>query len=81
MEEEKIDIKLVLIIFFLGWFGIDKFYALKGKGLKLFAIKFLANFIGIGEIWNIIDFVMALCKNYRADPREYLDLIEKKNKR
>ncbi len=81
MEEEKIDIKLVLIIFFLGWFGIDKFYALKGKGLKMFCIKFLANFIGVGEIWNIIDFIMALCKKYRADPRDYLELIEKRNKR
>ncbi len=81
MEEEKIDIWLVVIIFFFGWLGVDKFYVLKGKGWKIFLVKLLANCIGVGEIWNIIDLVMALCKKYKADPREYLDLIEKSGKK
>jgi hypothetical protein len=78
MNEEKIDWLLILVIFFGGWLGLDKFYALKAKGWKLFLIKFLANTIGIGELWNILDLVMAFVKKYQADPRDYLDLFEKK---
>jgi len=77
-DENKIDVKLLLIIIFLGWLGIDKFYALKGAGWKLFVLKLLANCIGIGELWNILDLIMAILKKYKADPRDYLELIEKK---
>lgn len=80
MKDENIDWKLFLILFFFGWLGVDKFYALKGKGWKLFLFKFLASCIGIGEIWNIIDIIMCLLRLYRADPLDYLELIENRNK-
>lgn len=79
-NSEQVNLGLVFIIFFLGWFGVDKFYTLGKKGWKLFILKLLANCIGIGELWNIVDFIMALCKKYKADPRDYLDLIENRNK-
>jgi TM2 domain-containing membrane protein YozV len=78
MDNEKTDWGLFFILFFFGWLGCDKFYVLKGKGWKLFLIKFLAAFIGLGEIWNILDLIMCLCRKYKADPRDYLDYLEKK---
>lgn len=79
-KEDRIDVILLLLIFLFGWLGIDKLYSLGFKqGWKLFVIKFLANFIFIGELWNILDFIMALFKRYEADPREYLQQIEDNN--
>lgn len=78
MKQDKIDWLLVVIIFFGGWLGLDKFYALKGKGWKLFAIKLSGMVIGLGELWNLLDLIMALCRRYQADPRDYLLLLEKK---
>jgi hypothetical protein len=69
---------LLLIVFFGGWLGLDKFYALGLKGWKLWGLKLLAMVIGIGELWNILDFVMACFGKYQADPRDYLLLLEKK---
>lgn len=78
MKDDNVDWGLFFILLFLGWLGIDKFYKLKGPGWKLFCIKFLASCIGIGELWNLLDIIMCLVRLYRPDPREYLDLLEKK---
>ncbi len=75
MKSEKIDWILVLVIFFGGWLGLDKFYALKSAGWKLCLIKLFSTVIGLGVLWNILDLIMELCRLYRADPREYLDLV------
>jgi len=81
MEDEKINWGLAAIAFFLGWFGIDKLYVLGfKKGWKLFVLKFLANFIGLGELWNILDIIMIFVKKYEANPLDYLTLIENRNK-
>ncbi len=80
MDDEKINWVLAVIIFFLGWLGIDKIYVLGfKKGWKLFAVKLLANCIGIGELWNLLDLVMCFMKKYTPNPLDYLILLEKKN--
>lgn len=66
MAKNKLDIPLLLIIFFLGWLGIDKLY--KGGSWKLAAVKFLLNFVIVGVIWNIYDFVTALLGKYKLNP-------------
>jgi TM2 domain-containing membrane protein YozV len=73
VEEKKIDGKLILFLVFLGWFGIDKFYAAKSfkGGWKFALVKFLYNIIGLGELWNIFDIIQALRKKYELDFREY----------
>lgn len=76
MKSDKIDWVLILILFTCGWLGVDKFYALKLKGWKLWGVKLLATCIGLGILWNILDIVMAFLRLYRADPREYLDLLD-----
>ena len=78
MDQDRIDRVLIVIIFFLGWLGIDKFYFAKGKGWKIFLVKLLTNLIFIGAIWNLIDLIMALLKKYRLDPLDYIDMFEKK---
>lgn len=80
MEEEKINWKLFLVLLFLGWLGLDKFYMGGKKNWKLFLLKFAANLIGIGELWNILDIVMCLLKKYEVNPLEYLDQIENRHK-
>jgi hypothetical protein len=79
IKDEKIDWVLFIILFFLGWLGIDKFYKLGLKGWKLFGVKLLATCIGLGILWNILDIVMCLCRLYRANPLDYLELIENRN--
>lgn len=61
----KDNLILFLICLFLGWFGIDKLY--KGD-VKLFVIKFLLNFLFIGEIWNIYDIICAALGKYKLNP-------------
>ena len=74
--------ELALILCFLGWFDIYKLYV-HGfkKGWKVALVKFLANIIFIGEIWNIVDIVMFILKRYEFDPRDYLAQIEAKRDR
>lgn len=75
MEEKKIDWILILFIFFLGWFGIDKFYATKSwkKGWKYALVKFLYNIILIGILWNIFDLIQAFRGKYQIDFRDYFE--------
>lgn len=81
MNNEPIDWKLFFIVLFGGWLGLDKLYGdTFKKRWKIWLLKLLANFIGLGELWNILDFIMLLNKNYRVDPRDYLELIENRNK-
>lgn len=61
-------IVLFLICLFLGWLGIDKLY-MKGSW-KIALVKFLLNFLIIGEIWNIYDMVCALIGRYKLNPLE-----------
>lgn len=57
---------LFLICLFLGWLGIDKLY-MKGS-FKLALVKFLLNFLIIGEIWNFYDMICALIGKYKLNP-------------
>ena len=57
---------LFLICLFLGWLGIDKLY-MKGS-FKLALVKFLLNFLIIGEIWNLYDMICALIGKYKLNP-------------
>lgn len=66
MAKKALDIPLLLIIFFLGWLGIDKLY--KGGTWKLALVKFLLSFVVVGLIWNIYDFVTAVLGNYKLNP-------------
>jgi len=66
MAKKAIDIPLLLIIFFLGWLGIDKLY--KGGSWKLALVKCLLSFVVVGVIWNIYDFVTAALGNYKLNP-------------
>ncbi len=72
-EKKKVDWILLIFIFFLGWFGIDKFWAAKDfkKAWKFVLIKFLYNIILLGEIWNIFDFIQACRGKYQLDFRDY----------
>lgn len=73
VEEKKVDGILILILVFLGWFGIDKFYVAKSfkGGWKFALVKFAYNLIGLGELWNIFDIIQAFRKKYQLDFREY----------
>lgn len=73
VEEKKVDVGLLLILIFLGWFGIDKFYYKKSfkQAWKFFLVKFLYCLIGLGLIWNIFDIVQACRKKYEFDFRDY----------
>lgn len=72
-KKKEVNPVLLVIIFFLGWFGIDKFYAAKSfrGGWKFALVKFAYNIILIGVIWNIFDFVKALMGKYELDFRDY----------
>lgn len=61
-------IVLFLICFFLGWLGIDKLY-MKGSW-KIALVKFLLNFLIIGEIWNLYDMICSLLGCYKLNPLE-----------
>lgn len=75
MEEEKKskDTGLILILFFLGWLGIDKFYYAKSFKIawKFALVKLAYNIIFLGIIWNIYDIVKAFQGKYEFDAREY----------
>lgn len=72
-KTKKTDPVLLIILFFLGWFGIDKFYVAKSfkKAWKFALVKFLYTIILLGVIWNIFDFVKAIQGKYEFDFREY----------
>lgn len=72
-KKKEVNPVLLVIIFFLGWFGIDKFYAAKSfrGGWKFALVKFAYNIILIGVIWNIFDFIKALMGKYELDFRDY----------
>ncbi len=59
-------IVLFLICLFFGWLGIDKIY-MKGS-FQIALVKFLLNFLFIGEIWNIYDMICALIGKYKLNP-------------
>ena len=63
--ERVFDIKLLFILIFLGWFGIDKLYK---KDWKMCLIKLGFTLILIGILWNIYDIVMCGLKKYQANP-------------
>lgn len=73
VEEKKKDWRLILVLFTIGWLGLDKFYAVKSfkKGWKFALVKFLYCCVAIGLIWNIFDIVQAFRKKYQFDFREY----------
>lgn len=73
VPKEELDIGLILFLIFLGWFGIDKFYATKSfkGGWKFALVKFAYNIIGLGILWNIFDIIQAFRKKYQTDFREY----------
>lgn len=65
MAKKSIDIVLLIITIFLGWFGIDKLY--KGD-IKMCLIKLLLNFIVIGWFWNIYDIICICIGKYKVNP-------------
>ena len=72
-QETKRDPILIVMLFFLGWFGLEKFYVAKSfkKAWKFALVKLLYSCIGLGLIWNIFDIVKAFQKKYELDFREY----------
>jgi TM2 domain-containing membrane protein YozV len=73
VEVKTLDIGLVFMLIFLGWLGLDKFYAAKGfkAGWKFALVKFAYTLIGIGILWNIFDIIQAFRKKYELDFRDY----------
>lgn len=73
VQEKKRDPILILLLFLIGWFGLEKFYYAKSfkKTWKFVLVKFLYSLILIGLIWNIFDIVQAFRKKYQLDFREY----------
>lgn len=73
VEKKDLDSTLLIILIFLGWLGIDKFFAVKSfkGGWKFALVKFLYLFIGLGILWNIFDIVQCIRKKYQLDFREY----------
>lgn len=57
----KSRLAALLLCFFLGIFGVHRFYAGKiGTGI----LMFLLMFTGIGEIWLIVDFILILVGSF-----------------
>ena len=63
--ERVFDIKLLFILIFLGWFGVDKLYK---RNWKMCLIKLGFTIILIGILWNIYDIVMCCLKRYDVNP-------------
>lgn len=74
-DKKEKDMGLILILIFLGWLGIDKFYYAKSfKGAWKFALVKLAyNIILIGALWNIFDIIKACQGKYELDFRDYFE--------
>ncbi|MBF0199568.1 MAG: TM2 domain-containing protein [Planctomycetes bacterium] len=59
-KSEKGFVPMILLCFFLGTFGVHRFYAGKiGTGVLM-----LLTFGGFG-IWALIDFIMIVCGNFK----------------
>ncbi|MFA6624543.1 MAG: hypothetical protein WCS80_02115 [Bacilli bacterium] len=69
----KRDPWLIVILVFLGWFGIDKFYVAKTfkKTWKFALVKFAYSLVLVGILWNIFDIIQAIRNKYQFDFREY----------
>lgn len=51
-----------ILCFFLGCFGVHRFYVGKiGTGV----LMIFASFFVIGEVWALVDFIVILCGNFR----------------
>lgn len=75
MEETPNKIVLILIIVFLGVFGVDKLYVSRMQNKEAFIlalIKLVTSFILIGVIWNVVDLVFAAIDKYRLNPLDYI---------
>lgn len=73
MAEKKKDPILILLLFLIGWLGLEKFYAAKSfkGGWKFALVKLAYCLIGLGLIWNVFDIVKAFQGKYEIDFREY----------
>ncbi len=69
----SIQAGFLLVLIFLGWFGIDKiFYARSFRqSWKFFFVKFAYLLIGLGIFWNIFDIVQYCRHRYQFDFRDY----------
>ncbi len=72
---EPVKPSFLLVLIFLGWFGIDKFVYSRSfkKGWKFAVVKLLYTCIGLGIIWNIFDIVQYCRHKYQLDFREYFN--------
>lgn len=72
IQEKKRD-PILILLFLIGWIGMEKFYAAKSfkGGWKFALVKFLYCLIGLGLLWNIFDIVKAFMGKYELDFREY----------
>jgi TM2 domain-containing membrane protein YozV len=73
VEKKKVDSWLIVILVFLGWLGIDKFYYAKSfkNAWKFALVKLLFNCIFVGVLWNLFDIVRACLGTYEFDFRDY----------
>lgn len=73
IKEKKVDSWLIVILFFFGWLGIDKFYYAKSfkEAWKFALVKLLYTCIVIGIFWNLFDIIKAFQNKYELDAREY----------
>lgn len=61
-ESYKSRLAATLLCFFVGVFGVHRFYVGKiGTGVLLL----LLSSTGIGEIWCLIDFILILCGQFK----------------